>query len=54
MKALQTPGFSAKVQFGVPRVYSDRRTAADATWAEFTAMRDAERCREEQEELQTA
>ncbi len=54
MKALETPGFSAAVQFGEPRVYTDRRAAADATWAEVTAMREAERCREEQVELQTA
>jgi 1-acyl-sn-glycerol-3-phosphate acyltransferase len=54
MKALETPGFSATVQFGEPRVYTDRRAAADATWAEVTAMREAERCREEQVELQTA
>jgi len=38
-KALSTPGFTAKVRFGQPRVYPDRRTAADATHAEITAMR---------------
>jgi 1-acyl-sn-glycerol-3-phosphate acyltransferase len=38
-KALGTAGFSAEVTFGEPRVYPDRRTAADATHAEITAMR---------------
>jgi 1-acyl-sn-glycerol-3-phosphate acyltransferase len=39
VKALGTPGFTAKVRFGQPRVYPDRRTAADQTHAEITAMR---------------
>jgi 1-acyl-sn-glycerol-3-phosphate acyltransferase len=38
-KALGTPGFTAKVRFGEPKVYPDRRTAADLTHAEVTAMR---------------
>jgi len=38
-KALSTPGFSARVRFGRPTVYPDRRTAADETHAEITAMR---------------
>ena len=38
-KALSTPGFTARVRFGEPTVYPDRRTAADATHAEITAMR---------------
>ncbi|MGD0938115.1 MAG: lysophospholipid acyltransferase family protein [Terracidiphilus sp.] len=38
-KALGTPGFTARVRFGEPKVYPDRRTAADATRAEITAMR---------------
>ncbi len=38
-KTLGVPGFSARVRFGQPRVYSDRRAAADATHAEITAMR---------------
>jgi lyso-ornithine lipid O-acyltransferase len=38
-KALSTPGFSAHVRFGEPKVYPDRRTAADATHAEITTMR---------------
>ncbi len=38
-KALSTPGFLARVRFGQPRVYPDRRTAADATHAEIAAMR---------------
>ena len=53
MKALETPGFSAMVQFGEPQVYPDRRTAANATHAEVSAMREAIRCGEGQEELQT-
>ena len=39
MKTLNTPGFSARVRFGEPHIYPDRRTAADATHAEVTAMR---------------
>jgi 1-acyl-sn-glycerol-3-phosphate acyltransferase len=39
LMTLNTPGFSAKVSFGEPHVYSDRRTAADATHDELTAMR---------------
>jgi 1-acyl-sn-glycerol-3-phosphate acyltransferase len=38
-KALGTAGFSAEVTFGVPKVYTDRRNAADATQAEVAAMR---------------
>jgi len=38
-KTLSTPGFTAKVRFGQPKVYSDRRAAADATHAETHAMR---------------
>ncbi|MGA2349818.1 MAG: lysophospholipid acyltransferase family protein [Terracidiphilus sp.] len=36
---LNTPGFSAKVRFGEPHIYPDRRTAADKTHAEVVAMR---------------
>jgi 1-acyl-sn-glycerol-3-phosphate acyltransferase len=39
MTTLKTPGFSARVRFGEPHLYPDRRTAADATHAEVTAMR---------------
>ena len=39
-KALGTAGFSAEVRFGEPRVYHHRRTAADHTHAEITAMRN--------------
>jgi 1-acyl-sn-glycerol-3-phosphate acyltransferase len=53
LKALETPGFSATVQFGEPQVYPDRRTAADATHAEITAMRESERCLVDQEALET-
>jgi 1-acyl-sn-glycerol-3-phosphate acyltransferase len=38
-KTLGTAGFSAEVRFGEPRVYPDRRTAAEATHAEIEAMR---------------
>jgi 1-acyl-sn-glycerol-3-phosphate acyltransferase len=38
-RALSTPGFSAHVRFGEPKVYPDRRTAADQTHAEIAAMR---------------
>jgi 1-acyl-sn-glycerol-3-phosphate acyltransferase len=40
MTTLNTPGFSARVRFGEPRIYPDRRTAADATHAEVIAMRN--------------
>jgi 1-acyl-sn-glycerol-3-phosphate acyltransferase len=39
MKALGTPSFTASIRFGEPHIYADRRTAADATHAEITAMR---------------
>jgi 1-acyl-sn-glycerol-3-phosphate acyltransferase len=38
-KALGMPGFSARVRFGQPRVYHDRRAAADQTHDEIVAMR---------------
>jgi 1-acyl-sn-glycerol-3-phosphate acyltransferase len=41
-KALGTSGFSAVVQFGEPQVYPHRRTAADQTHAEITAMRNGD------------
>jgi 1-acyl-sn-glycerol-3-phosphate acyltransferase len=40
-KALGTPGFSAKVHFGKPTIYTDRRVAANTTHAEITAIRAA-------------
>jgi 1-acyl-sn-glycerol-3-phosphate acyltransferase len=39
-KVLGTAGFSAELRFGEPRVYSDRRVAADETRAEIEAMRN--------------
>ncbi len=39
MTTLSTPGFSAKVKFGKPHIYPDRRTAADTTYKEIVAMR---------------
>jgi 1-acyl-sn-glycerol-3-phosphate acyltransferase len=38
-KVLGVAGFYAEVTFGEPRVYPDRRTAADATHDEIEAMR---------------
>jgi lyso-ornithine lipid O-acyltransferase len=38
-KALGTRGFRAEVRFGEPRVYADRRAAAQATWEEVVSMR---------------
>jgi 1-acyl-sn-glycerol-3-phosphate acyltransferase len=38
-KVLGTAGFSARVRFAQPRVYPDRRTAADKTQTEIAAMR---------------
>jgi 1-acyl-sn-glycerol-3-phosphate acyltransferase len=42
LKALNTPGFKAHVTFGEPRIYHDRRTAANATHAEVSAMRQGQ------------
>ena len=39
MKALGTGGFTAQLRFGQTKLYEDRRTAADQTHAEITAMR---------------
>ncbi|MGC9158882.1 MAG: hypothetical protein ACP5FH_07805, partial [Terracidiphilus sp.] len=39
MKTLGTAGFSARVAFGQPSVYPDRRTAAAETRAEMIALR---------------
>jgi 1-acyl-sn-glycerol-3-phosphate acyltransferase len=39
-KTLGTAGFSAQVHFGEPRIYPDRRAAAEATHAEIEAMRN--------------
>jgi 1-acyl-sn-glycerol-3-phosphate acyltransferase len=40
-KVLGVAGFSAQLHFGEPRIYSDRRVAADQTHAEITAWRQA-------------
>jgi 1-acyl-sn-glycerol-3-phosphate acyltransferase len=39
-KLLGAGGFEAEVRFGAPRVYTDRRKAAEETRAEVTAMRE--------------
>jgi 1-acyl-sn-glycerol-3-phosphate acyltransferase len=39
LKVLNVAGFSARVRFGQPHVYPDRRIAADATHDEITVMR---------------
>jgi len=41
LKSLGGPNFSAEVRFGPPRIYTDRRTAANATYKEVAAMRSA-------------
>ena len=38
-KILGGPDFSAEINFGEPHIYTDRRKAADATYAEIEAMR---------------
>lgn len=43
-RTLGTVGFTAEITFGEPRVYLDRRAAADTTHKEVTSMRAAERC----------
>ena len=40
-KVLGVKGFSAQLHFGEPRIYSDRRVAADETHAEITAWRES-------------
>jgi 1-acyl-sn-glycerol-3-phosphate acyltransferase len=40
-KVLGVKGFSAHLKFGEPRIYSDRRVAADMTRAEIAAWREA-------------
>ena len=40
LKTLRTPGFSGEVIFGEPKVYPNRRVAADETYAEISAMRE--------------
>ncbi len=39
-KVLGVTGYVAEVQFGEPRIYTDRRVAADQTHDEITAMRE--------------
>lgn len=39
VKVLDVAGFSARVRFGEPHIYTDRRTASDETHAEVTRMR---------------
>ncbi len=40
-KVLGVTGFAAHLRFGKPKIYSDRRAAADQTHAEITAWRTA-------------
>lgn len=42
LKTLDSPGFHAQLHFGAPRVYADRRVAADETFAEIVVMRGCE------------
>ncbi|HMG85288.1 MAG TPA: lysophospholipid acyltransferase family protein [Terracidiphilus sp.] len=51
-KALGVTGFFADVHFGEPRVYHDRREAADETHDEIVAVRSGSMVREEAEMLQ--
>jgi 1-acyl-sn-glycerol-3-phosphate acyltransferase len=39
LKALGAPNFTAELNFGEPRIYTNRRVAADETHAEIEAMR---------------
>jgi 1-acyl-sn-glycerol-3-phosphate acyltransferase len=39
-KVLGVAGFEAEVRFGEPRIYTDRRVAADTTHDEIAAMRE--------------
>ncbi len=49
-KVLGVGGFEADVRFGEPRVYTDRRVAADETRAEIVAMRMGQGPREQGDE----
>ena len=40
-KVLGVAGFSAQLRFGEPKIYTDRRVAAEQTHAEITAWRQA-------------
>jgi 1-acyl-sn-glycerol-3-phosphate acyltransferase len=40
-KVLGVKGFTARLHFGQPKIYSDRRVAADETHAEITVWREA-------------
>ena len=40
-KVLGVTGFSARLRFGEPKIYADRRVAADQTHAEITVWRQA-------------
>jgi 1-acyl-sn-glycerol-3-phosphate acyltransferase len=40
-KVLGASNFAAEVQFGEPRIYTDRRSATDATYDEIEAMRSS-------------
>ena len=46
LKTLRTPGFSAQIHFGEPRVFPHRRVAADETHKEIEGMRAATACAE--------
>ena len=50
VRTLNAAGFHAKLRFGEPRVYVDRRVAVAETFAEIAAMRAGVRC--EAKELQ--
>jgi 1-acyl-sn-glycerol-3-phosphate acyltransferase len=41
LRSLAGPGFTAELHFSASRVYADRRTAADETYAEVEAAREA-------------
>jgi 1-acyl-sn-glycerol-3-phosphate acyltransferase len=40
-RALGTPDFTAEIRFGEPRIYTDRRAAADQTREQVVAMRES-------------
>ena len=52
LRTLKKRGVRAELQFGEPRVYSDRKTAAQATFVEIAAMRAEKWERREAEVLQ--
>ena len=51
MRTLGGPDFRAEVQFAEPRIFTNRREAADATYREIEAMRAGEQLSENSDQI---